>query len=280
MEIYDLPPCVSSCVSQQFFYEFGKQGKVSVLIITTDLTGTPPEIDWKTNTVTPGILPGSANAVNVTGRYKQYSNSIHLDFSDLSIDATINGNRMEGETTNKKTNQKAKWMATRASEASNSMSATVRRKSSSNGDSSATTNINPSEMKAKLNAYLGRAGAKLQQQDYQGAIADFTQLLQLCAVVIEDFEKTKKPLIEEDCIEKKRVKGSGAGDVAARAIISERDEKTILKSWADIAAQMGYHQRGTAKSNLGDKVGACEDFRMSCILGFGPACESLKNICN
>ncbi len=94
-------------------------------------------------------------------------------------------------------------------------------------------------------SYQWRGNAKLAIKDYRGALLDYNQYLLLY----------DKPDDEP---------GSNLGE---------------LSDLFHGVQEEVYKNRGTAKYKLGDKVGACEDFRKSCKLGNDMACENSKLIC-
>lgn len=99
-------------------------------------------------------------------------------------------------------------------------------------------------------AYFGRGDAKLKLKDYRGALADYdTFLLRYFILEVED-------------------KAKGRGGI--------NFDLVAMKSYAELA----YYNRGAAKEMLGDKVGACKDFRKSCAAGNKRACKASKNACN
>jgi TolA-binding protein len=104
-------------------------------------------------------------------------------------------------------------------------------------------------------AYKWRGNAKLEIKDYRGALADYNLY----------FQSLEKP------IEPKPVNSSpsslGEGIDASQLTIYRQDEEV-------------YKNRGIAKYKLGNKVGACEDFRKACESGNSFACEEIKIICN
>jgi tetratricopeptide (TPR) repeat protein len=85
-------------------------------------------------------------------------------------------------------------------------------------------------------SYLGRANAKLGLKNYREAIADYDRAIQI-------FSKWKA-----------------------------KEEPNTNEAMSLYFYSEAYHIRGIAKQFLGDKVGASEDFRKACILGFDKSC--------
>lgn len=97
-------------------YGFRAQSKVRVLVTVVDSPPPQTSIDpvtgqWKTQYYSPTIRSVS----DLTGTYKQNGNSIRLELPDYFINATIKGNRINGDITNKESNAKVKWAAERIS---------------------------------------------------------------------------------------------------------------------------------------------------------------------
>ncbi len=57
--------------------------------------------------------PGPSKEINEVGTYRQNGNSIYLEFSHYSIDASITGDRMKGMITFKESNRKKELIAAR-----------------------------------------------------------------------------------------------------------------------------------------------------------------------
>ena len=102
-------------------YGFGEQGRADVIALVTYVSVTElPYLyydrsrdSWK---VEPGDMQSNSGAIQHTGRYKQNRTSIHLEFKDHIIDATIKGNQMEGEIKSTKGDPRAvraRWSAER-----------------------------------------------------------------------------------------------------------------------------------------------------------------------
>ena len=117
-------------------YAFRRQGEVVLSITTANSAWTRPRIQYNSPgsgrveeergraVVVPGVPPGSiASTVSEAGTYKQHGNSVHLEFPDHTVDATIFGNRIEGEILYKQTNIKEKWAVTKISAVTNTSSA-------------------------------------------------------------------------------------------------------------------------------------------------------------
>jgi hypothetical protein len=93
-------------------YKFERQGKAEGFINYLDApppqTTYDPVLGWRTQYYNPTIQRSDEK-----GEYRQQGTSIHIEFPDYVIDATINGNRMDGQITDKKSNEKARWAAER-----------------------------------------------------------------------------------------------------------------------------------------------------------------------
>lgn len=96
-------------------------------------------------------------------------------------------------------------------------------------------------------AYFGRGNSKLRLKDYQGALADYNQFIQRY-LTLEAEDKARK------------AKGKAGINFDLLAIKAD--------------AILAYYNRGVAKEMLGDRVGACEDFRSSCSMGNKDACKA------
>jgi hypothetical protein len=108
-------------------YAFGDGGKVVLTIATGNAASVPPRIQYNSPgpgrveeergraTVVPGIDPASIlSAVSEEGTYKQNGDSLHMEFPDHVVDATIKGTRIEGEIRYKESGQKDKWVVTKS----------------------------------------------------------------------------------------------------------------------------------------------------------------------
>lgn len=100
-----------------FVYLFGKQDDVGYWFTTVIPHGPQTTFNvvtqsWETKYYAPTI----ERMYDLNGTYKQKGSSVRLEFSDHIINATIKGNRMEGEATSKLSNKKAKWAAEKTSE--------------------------------------------------------------------------------------------------------------------------------------------------------------------
>jgi hypothetical protein len=99
--------------SQQHIYIFEKESQVALKLVLIQ----PPPPSFAYNAVTGKYEP----TINVTpvmsetslevGKYEVKGQSIHIEFSDHTIDAVINGNFMKGDVTNKRSGKKEEWMA-------------------------------------------------------------------------------------------------------------------------------------------------------------------------
>ena len=97
-------------------------------------------------------------------------------------------------------------------------------------------------------AYSRRGNAKLELKEYQEALADFDQVVRLYSA----WQAERKA---------KNIEGVGSGAAVMGGIAGP------------------LNNRGIAKDRLGDKVGACEDFRAACYLSMAVACENSKKVC-
>ena len=108
-------------------------------------------------------------------------------------------------------------------------------------------------------AYVARARTKFEIQNYQGAIADYDQALRIWKAGTS--------------------KSGGLTDRAMRLALM--DLRMDLRSESPpIFPPQVYLDRGDAKHMLGDKAGACDDFRKACSEGMDKGCESSKQVCN
>lgn len=106
-------------LSRQFFCSFEKQGQASCSVITTASSKIKYEqkydpikrrVEYKQVLIPSMTLPGEHRV----GSYKQNGNSVHIELSGYQVEATVNGDRMEGEITFRiESNQKARWVAKR-----------------------------------------------------------------------------------------------------------------------------------------------------------------------
>jgi hypothetical protein len=101
-------------------------------------------------------------------------------------------------------------------------------------------------------SYEGRGDAKLALKNYSGALLDYNQFVQLFEQPYEHEPRS----------------GVNVGNLGLNR--NKRKSKV-------------FKDRGTAKYKLGDKAGACEDYRQSCRLssdGDDSACDIEKVVCN
>ncbi len=105
--IFDFYASSLELIPVEVIYGFRKQGKVGLMAA---IQYQPPlEVSADGSLY---FVPPTLNRVSIpNGTYKQAGNSLRLEFSDHIINATIKGNRMEGEATSKVSNKKAKWAA-------------------------------------------------------------------------------------------------------------------------------------------------------------------------
>lgn len=99
--------------------------------------------------------------------------------------------------------------------------------------------------------YSKRGDARLNLQDYQGALADYNKFFKPQGFNPVPGEKPTKPTL------------------LSRLGIN----------WSSLFPN-AYNNRGFAKNKIGDKAGACEDFRISCEMRNPTACENSKKNCN
>src|SRR5205085_7084458 len=188
------------------------------------------------------------------------------EFPDHTIDATLRGDVMEGFITIKKTNERGLWDAKRVSRTALGHPGT-----NGNNDEkyqelmhearqfeeqknyaqaiakyTAAIRLDLSE-KDKFDAYRDRGNANFKLKRYQDAIEDYDFYIQKYEYLL---------------ITKPSTKGFNTID-AHRLMLA-----------------LVYNSRGLAKNKLGDKAGACEDFRRSCILGESEVCESAAKVCH
>jgi hypothetical protein len=139
------------------------------------------------------------------------------------------------------------------------------------------------DIPSRFNFYCGRGRAKVKLQDYRRAIEDFDKCFQNV--------KGNKPTLEEYQLrgDAKLATNDYKGALADYNLFLQLFEKpyepeqgTSLKDLFDQGGSKAevYKNRGTAKYKLGDKSGACADFRESCELGNNSACDVVKIVCN
>lgn len=200
------------------------------------------------------------------GTYEQKGNVIHLEFSDHTIDASIKRDSMEGFIAIKSTGERGLWDAEnilnrRAEEAASSINPArgyqelvqeARRLEGQKHYRQAIENytaaikLDPSE-EDKLDAHRWRGNANLELKEYRDAIADYD----FCVHQYEYMLNTKGP---------------------GRSYSETYSYKVLLG--------LVYNSRATAKEGLGDRVGACADFRMSCRLRDNTYCVNSQKVCN
>jgi hypothetical protein len=293
-------------------YTFEKLGKATLLIFISKGIGI-------TTTGTPfGSIPFSS-ARTLSGTYRFSGNSLYIDFPDRAIEATVSGDGMKGMLTAKANNQRENWIAAKVSGQSSSPVPTATPKATQPvveieparkekivkslmegrdlyrigkyreaipkfdeavGLSSGIPNhfwvyedrgmarVKVGDYKGALedfdrcaqnaackdsaSLYEGRGSAKLGSKDFRGALIDYNKFFQL-------FDKPKDS------------SPGGGVDVADLKIFRDQRKSKV------------YKDRGTAKYKLGDKAGACEDYRQSCRLssdGGNSACNMEKVVCN
>ncbi|HXQ69608.1 MAG TPA: hypothetical protein VN844_03950, partial [Pyrinomonadaceae bacterium] len=100
-------------------YAFGDRGKVVLTVVTGNAVWTPPRIQYNSPgsgrvleergraVVVPGIDPASiVSTASEEGTYEQDGNSVHVEFPDHIVNATIKGTRIEGDIRYKSTGRK------------------------------------------------------------------------------------------------------------------------------------------------------------------------------
>jgi tetratricopeptide (TPR) repeat protein len=249
----------------QVIYGFEKQGKVALSLAAVMMQPPRRTLDmdgnWKTETYAPTV----ERMIVPNGKYSQNGNSIRIEFSDHVINATLTGNRMEGEAVRKQSGKKAKWVADKIPNAGTNVDSRANGKdlltkadelkkqgkyldAVENYTAAIGLNLGVAD---KLLAHSNRGDAKLQLKDYRGAIADYSQFIELMSGEGEDITGFE-----------------------SRPNISDDLELIV------------FNNRGVAKDRFGDKVGACKDFSTSCALAelseqrTKIGCENFKRLCN
>jgi hypothetical protein len=100
---------------EQVVYRFGSEG-IAQWEATRDYAfGVPSGSSAdKTSQALRGSNQGEKAMVvrqDLKGTYRQNGASVHMDFDDHFIDATVQGERMDGEAVSKETGKKARWSA-------------------------------------------------------------------------------------------------------------------------------------------------------------------------
>ncbi len=119
-----------------------------------------------------------------------------------------------------------------------------------------------------IEAYVTRASIKLRLEEYRGAIEDCTSAIQLSTPLKKDVKALMEALSGVESKAK-----SISGDVLEQATLRSVLSRELIEKNPEVSAAMdglqdGYTLRVMAKSKLGDKAGACEDYRMLYSLGF------------
>ena len=144
-----------------------------------------------------------------------------------------------------------------------------------------------------LNLFLNRAAAKQQLKDYQGAIADYTKVLEIDPQYAEVYN--------ERGVVKNEIKDyQGAIDDFTKALeINPQDAFIYFDNRAGVKVETGdfrgvifdatktiqinpnyataYTRRGIAKQHIGDKRGACADYKKAVSLGDQSSAQYLKS---
>lgn len=127
--------------------------------------------------------------------------------------------------------------------------------------------ISPDTKEHLILAYVNRAWAKLELQDYSGAIGDSSSAVELSIPLKLYYDEQNKKKIG--------IKNPNKG------MLAETAEMIRMQNPANEGLIRGYAIRGIAKRELGDKTGACEDYRKYCVLVGGTFCrDNLKSFCN
>ncbi|HEY6333866.1 MAG TPA: hypothetical protein VI756_31405 [Blastocatellia bacterium] len=99
---------------EQVFYRFGTAGAAQWEATRDYAFGVPSGSSGeKTPQTWKASQDGKAMVVrqDLNGTYRQNGASVHVDFEDHFIDATVRGDRMDGEAVSKETGRKATWSA-------------------------------------------------------------------------------------------------------------------------------------------------------------------------
>lgn len=114
--------------------------------------------------------------------------------------------------------------------------------------------------------YEGRGDAKVELKDYKAAIEDYDTYIKICTAN----NKRAQKLSSEQAVTNINVN-----------FAPNFKGGITLSSQCTMGLPTVYNKRGVAKYKLGDKLGACKDFREGCKLGLEPlACENSESICN
>ena len=150
---------------------------------------------------------------------------------------------------------------------------------------------------SNADAYNNRGNARYNLQDYRGAIEDYNQAIRLrpnyaeaynnrgnsrqigfqdYRRAIDDFNQAIRLNLNypDPYHNRAIVKMQGFQDY--RGAIEDYNQAIRLNPNYDNA----YNSRGAAKLYLGDRVGACEDFRRACSAGVNGACNNASQVCN
>lgn len=116
--------------------------------------------------------------------------------------------------------------------------------------------------------YSDRAGIKEVLEDYIGAISDYTNAIQL----------------DEACISCFRLYGLRAHCKAMirdyRGALADYTKSLEISSSPNLETGEVYCNRAIVKFNIGDKNGACEDWRKASDLGYMKAFDLIKSNCS
>lgn len=287
-------------VSSNYFaeYVFGKQRKVTYKYHVVSEISVIYTVPYGNSTLPPNdprTLGGMETKKSTSrieyanfageGTYTLKGNMIHLKFSDHIIDAKIIGDTMDG-IFNLGDGQRSIWNAER-------VSATDVKPPASKINNE--LNLNPTS----LDDYQKRGDERLKSKDYQGAISDYSTVIQRC--VAEKAEKGKG--ITDDGLfcysfSSKAYLNRGFARLNLedyQGAISDYSKIIQICSCVEgagicdnelmcyqdlVPIENAYFIRGKAKFKLDDKGGACADLRIACKKGHSDACKIVEVVCN
>jgi hypothetical protein len=133
-----------------------------------------------------------------------------------------------------------------------------------------------------IEASIFSGDARLELQDYRGAIDDYSRARRLCASARIDYE-LKRATIKDPYA---ALAPEARSEMRAQSILDKGpefatwDKLELNKKIADTWFAPALSRRAVARSRVGDTAGACEDFRAACTLKDSAACDSVKKTCN
>src|SRR6266850_2103179 len=215
--------------------------------------------------------------------YTLDSNSIHIKCSDHYVDATINGNRMEGILTLDPDNRfKANWAVVLTNDGR-------KPKERSRTQSSQADEPTNFDKVSRAGRAFDKAQSLTEQEKYSESIANFTEVIELTCdsdvwnhiCVAAYFGRGNAKLKSKDL-------RSAIGDYTKAIQLSPaspteepKDEGArfalALTGFYDL--RTAYLKRGITRELVGDKTGACEDFHRSCRMGDHDSCDAVERIC-